>query len=30
MAAELGRDDAWQQQQVEQYTQLARGYMVGQ
>ena len=29
LAAELGRDDAWVQGQVEAFTELARGYLVG-
>ncbi|HOY45853.1 MAG TPA: glycerol-3-phosphate dehydrogenase C-terminal domain-containing protein, partial [bacterium] len=29
MAAELGRDAAWARGQVEEYTELAKGYLVG-
>ena len=29
MAAELGRDDRWQTEQVAQFTAMARGYLVG-
>ena len=28
MAEELGRDEAWQQDQVRAYTELARGYLL--
>lgn len=28
MASELGRDDSWIQQQIEEYTSLARGYLI--
>ncbi|NWK57555.1 glycerol-3-phosphate dehydrogenase/oxidase [Verrucomicrobiaceae bacterium N1E253] len=28
MAEELGRDEAWQQQQIEEYTEMAQGYLV--
>jgi glycerol-3-phosphate dehydrogenase len=28
LAGELGRDEAWQREQVDAYTELARGYLV--
>ncbi len=28
LAGEIGRDDAWQEEQVRSYTELARGYLL--